>query len=70
MGDEQEVVDPMPKIRAQCMDKACPKYKKDYNACVERITKNKQGDCETWYWDWIHCADKCVAPKIFELTKE
>lgn len=63
------MVDPMPKIRQECL-KTCPKQEKLYNACVERITEKKAGDCEAWFIEWIRCSDKCVAPKVFAATKE
>jgi len=66
----EEVVDPMPRLRKECMETQCMTGKENYNACVDRITKNKFGDCEAWYHDWLKCADKCLAPKLFALTKE
>lgn len=62
-------VDPLPRIRAECLTK-CPKDKANYDACVERITKSGEGDCEAWFFDLTKCIDKCAAPKIFQLTKE
>jgi ubiquinol-cytochrome c reductase subunit 6 len=59
----------MPSIRAECA-KACPKQDTLYKACVERITEKKEGDCESWFMEFIHCQDKCIAPKIFAATKE
>lgn len=40
-----------------------------YNECTKRIEKKGEGDCEAWFFDFIHCRDKCVAPKIFTFTK-
>ena len=65
---DEEVVDPMPKLREECRP-SCPKQVKDYNACISRITEKKEGDCEAWFIDLITCVDKCVAPKVFQLTK-
>ena len=59
----------MPKIRKECMD-SCTKQKDLYKACVGRIEAKKEGDCEVWFMEWMSCADKCIAPKIFKLTKE
>eukprot|EP00540_Astrosyne_radiata_P012248 CAMPEP_0116844992 /NCGR_PEP_ID=MMETSP0418-20121206/13013_1 /TAXON_ID=1158023 /ORGANISM="Astrosyne radiata, Strain 13vi08-1A" /LENGTH=67 /DNA_ID=CAMNT_0004476041 /DNA_START=59 /DNA_END=262 /DNA_ORIENTATION=+ len=67
MADE-EPVDPLPKLREDCL-KSCPKAKADYDSCVKRIEAKGEGDCEAWYFDLIHCVDKCVAPKIFAYTK-
>ena len=62
-------MDPTPALREECR-KTCPKAQKLYEGCVGRITKSKEGDCEAWYLDLVMCIDKCVAPKVFELTKE
>ncbi|GKY99826.1 hypothetical protein MPSEU_000936400 [Mayamaea pseudoterrestris] len=67
MADD-EVKDPTPAIRASCIS-SCPKPKKLYDACVQRITDSKEGDCEIWYIELIQCMDKCVAPKLFAATK-
>ena len=67
---DDEVVDPMPAIREECKVTTCNSGKTNYEACVKRITENKFGDCEAWYFDWLKCADKCIAPKIFGMTKE
>jgi ubiquinol-cytochrome c reductase subunit 6 len=67
-SDDDEVVDPYPKVREECL-KTCPKEDKLYQACIGRISDNGHGDCEAWYIDLMKCADKCIAPKIFKLTK-
>ena len=46
------------------------KEEKLYTDCVERIRSKGEGDCEAWFFDIMKCADKCIAPKIFKLTKE
>jgi hypothetical protein len=66
---QAEVVDKLPEIRAECL-LACPKQEDLYQACVKRITEKKEGDCESWFMEFLHCQDKCVAPKIFAATKE
>ena len=66
---DDEPVDPIKDVRAECY-KSCPKQQKLYDACVQRITDKKEGDCEAWFIELLTCADKCVAPKIFKLTKE
>lgn len=69
LQSDEEPVDPIKDVRAECY-KSCPKQQKLYDACVERITEKKVGDCEAWFIELLSCADKCVAPKIFKLTKE
>ena len=66
---DEEPVDRIKEVRQECY-KTCPKQQKLYDACVQRITEKKEGDCESWFLDLLTCADKCVAPKIFKLTKE
>lgn len=69
MQADEEPVDPIKDVRTECY-KSCPKQQKLYDACVQRITDKKEGDCEAWFIELLTCADKCVAPKIFKLTKE
>jgi ubiquinol-cytochrome c reductase subunit 6 len=61
-------VNPVPAIREACKAE-CPGEKKQYDACVKRITESKQGDCEAWFIDFVRCVDKCLAPKVFQATK-
>lgn len=35
--------------------------------CIPRIEKAGEGDCESWYFDYIHCLDKCVCRPPFAL---
>ncbi|EED89164.1 ubiquinol cytochrome c reductase [Thalassiosira pseudonana CCMP1335] len=65
---EEEVVDHLPQLKASCA-KHCPAQKKEYDACVNRITKLGEGDCEAWYFDLLHCVDHCVAPQAFKKLK-
>lgn len=67
-ADDEEPVDHLPQLRKDCV-KSCPGPKADYDACVKRIEKSGTGDCEAWYFDLIHCVDKCVAPKVFKPLK-
>eukprot|EP00565_Helicotheca_tamesis_P003809 CAMPEP_0185725716 /NCGR_PEP_ID=MMETSP1171-20130828/1907_1 /TAXON_ID=374046 /ORGANISM="Helicotheca tamensis, Strain CCMP826" /LENGTH=88 /DNA_ID=CAMNT_0028393909 /DNA_START=76 /DNA_END=342 /DNA_ORIENTATION=+ len=67
-ADDEDPVDPLPTIRAECL-KACPAPKAAYDACVKRIEDKGEGDCEAWYFDMLHCVDKCVAPKVFATLK-
>eukprot|EP01041_Mallomonas_annulata_P008155 gene8155-16764_t len=57
-GDE-EPVDPFPAITEACKPKCTPQFA-SYKACIERIEKKKEGDCEAWYFDYYNCLDKCV----------
>lgn len=68
MSDEEDPVDALPELRKECA-KGCTAPKKDYDACVKRIADRGEGDCEAWYFDYLHCIDKCVMPKIFNYTK-
>lgn len=66
---EDEIVDPTPAIRKGCLG-SCPKQLSLYKACVDRITAKGEGDCEAWFLDLVTCMDKCIAPKLFDATKE
>eukprot|EP00584_Thalassiosira_punctigera_P019173 CAMPEP_0172573072 /NCGR_PEP_ID=MMETSP1067-20121228/136004_1 /TAXON_ID=265564 ORGANISM="Thalassiosira punctigera, Strain Tpunct2005C2" /NCGR_SAMPLE_ID=MMETSP1067 /ASSEMBLY_ACC=CAM_ASM_000444 /LENGTH=126 /DNA_ID=CAMNT_0013365669 /DNA_START=443 /DNA_END=823 /DNA_ORIENTATION=- len=65
---EEEVVDHLPALKASCA-KHCPAQKKEYNACKQRIAKLGEGDCEAWFFDFLHCVDHCVAPQAFKKLK-
>lgn len=65
---DEEIVDPGASIREECK-KTCPKQQSHYDACVGRITEKKEGDCEAWFIELVTCIDKCVAPKVFQVTK-
>ena len=68
MQQDEEPVDPLPKLRAECRPN-CTAATAKYEACVNRIKASGEGDCEAWYFDYLHCVDKCVAPKIMKYTK-
>ena len=58
--DEEDPVCPIPAIAEACKPK-CKSFLEKYNACAERIEKKGEGDCEPWYFDYLHCIDKCVS---------
>ena len=58
----------LPTLREQCASKCAPQTAL-YDKCVERIELKGEGDCEAWYFDKLHCVDKCVAPQAFKYTK-
>lgn len=58
--DEEDPVCPIPAIAEACKPK-CKPFLEKYNACAERIAKKGEGDCEPWYFDYLHCIDKCVS---------
>eukprot|EP00341_Mesodinium_pulex_P007774 CAMPEP_0116957626 /NCGR_PEP_ID=MMETSP0467-20121206/44094_1 /TAXON_ID=283647 /ORGANISM="Mesodinium pulex, Strain SPMC105" /LENGTH=67 /DNA_ID=CAMNT_0004644433 /DNA_START=27 /DNA_END=230 /DNA_ORIENTATION=+ len=66
--DEEDPVCPLPAITEACKPK-CTSFLQKYNACVERIEKKGEGDCEGWYFDYLHCVDKCKAPQIMKHLK-
>merc|ERR1711935_783578 len=72
MSDEdEEPVDKLKEIHQACIP-TCPQPLANYEECKQRIQQpGKQGqNCEIWYYELHHCIDKCVAPKIFAVTKE
>lgn len=58
----------MPKLTEECKPK-CTAPMAAYEACKERIAKHKDGDCESWYFDYLKCIDKCRVPQIFKTLK-
>eukprot|EP00514_Thraustochytrium_sp_LLF1b_P004313 CAMPEP_0184508498 /NCGR_PEP_ID=MMETSP0198_2-20121128/793_1 /TAXON_ID=1112570 /ORGANISM="Thraustochytrium sp., Strain LLF1b" /LENGTH=65 /DNA_ID=CAMNT_0026898287 /DNA_START=170 /DNA_END=367 /DNA_ORIENTATION=- len=61
-------VDPREKFEEECKPK-CINYLKEYEACVERVQQKGEGHCTGQSFDYLHCLDKCVAPKIFKAIK-
>ncbi|KAJ4889998.1 hypothetical protein Rs2_29746 [Raphanus sativus] len=69
MADD-EVVDPKKYLEESCKPK-CVKPLLEYQACVKRIQGDDSGHkhCTGQYFDYWHCIDKCVAPKLFAKLK-
>ncbi|KAH0913154.1 hypothetical protein HID58_036475 [Brassica napus] len=67
---EDEVVDPKKYLEESCKPK-CVKPLLEYQACVKRIQGDDSGHkhCTGQYFDYWHCIDKCVAPKLFAKLK-
>ncbi|KAF8095090.1 hypothetical protein N665_0341s0017 [Sinapis alba] len=67
---EDEVVDPKKYLEESCKPK-CVKPLLEYQACVKRIQGDESGHkhCTGQYFDYWHCIDKCVAPKLFAKLK-
>nr|VDD58834.1 unnamed protein product [Brassica oleracea] len=67
---EDEVVDPKKYLEEACKPK-CVKPLLEYQACVKRIQSDDSGHkhCTGQYFDYWHCIDKCVAPKLFAKLK-
>lgn len=58
---DEEPVDPLPALRQECKPSCIAQFEK-YEACVKRVKAKGEGDCEAWFFDYLHCLDKCVAP--------
>ncbi|KAF3605062.1 hypothetical protein DY000_02045374 [Brassica cretica] len=67
---DEEVVDPKKYLEESCKPK-CVKPLLEYQACVKRIQGDDSGHkhCTGQYFDYWHCIDKCVAPKLFAKLK-
>ncbi|KAG5392287.1 hypothetical protein IGI04_022250 [Brassica rapa subsp. trilocularis] len=67
---DEEVVDPKKYLEESCKPK-CVKPLLEYQACVKRIQGDESGHkhCTGQYFDYWHCIDKCVAPKLFAKLK-
>ncbi|XP_024011031.1 cytochrome b-c1 complex subunit 6 [Eutrema salsugineum] len=68
--EDVEVVDPKKCLEESCKPK-CVKPLLEYQACVKRIQDDESGHkhCTGQYFDYWHCVDKCVGPKLFEKLK-
>nr|GMD04829.1 cytochrome B-C1 complex subunit 6 [Ipomoea batatas] len=69
MSDE-EVVDQKKSYEESCKPK-CVRQLKEYQACAKRAEADESGHkhCTGQYFDYWHCIDKCVAPKLFTKLK-
>ncbi|XP_076919734.1 cytochrome b-c1 complex subunit 6-1, mitochondrial-like [Bidens hawaiensis] len=70
MADE-EPVDQKKYFEDSCKPK-CVRAWLDYqHGCVKRVEADETGHkhCTGQYFDYWHCVDKCVAPKLFEKLK-
>ncbi|CAM9310852.1 unnamed protein product [Ascophyllum nodosum] len=57
-------------IREGCGEtKPCASAMSEYKACIDRVEKKGFGTCEPWFFDYLSCVDKCVAPKIMKVLK-
>ncbi|KAF7803677.1 cytochrome b-c1 complex subunit 6 [Senna tora] len=63
---DEEPVDQKIYLEEVCKPK-CVKPLLEYQACVKRIQGDESGQkhCTGQYFDYWHCVDKCVAPKLF-----
>ncbi|XP_024968014.1 cytochrome b-c1 complex subunit 6-like [Cynara cardunculus var. scolymus] len=69
MGDV-EPVDQKKYLEDSCKPK-CVRPLIEYQACVKRVEGDDSGEkhCTGQYFDYWHCIDKAVAPKLFEKLK-
>uniref|UniRef100_A0A251TAA3 Complex III subunit VI n=2 Tax=Helianthus annuus TaxID=4232 RepID=A0A251TAA3_HELAN len=69
MADE-EPVDQKKYFEDSCKPK-CVRAWLEYQGCVKRVEADETGHkhCTGQYFDYWHCVDKCVAPKLFEKLK-
>eukprot|EP01031_Cornospumella_fuschlensis_P033080 gene33080-40015_t len=65
---DSEPVDPLPQLTEACKPKCTTEWGK-YQACIPRIEKAKEGDCEAWYFDYIKCLDQCRVPQLKKFLK-
>ncbi|KAL1208256.1 Cytochrome b-c1 complex subunit 6-1 [Cardamine amara subsp. amara] len=67
---EEEAFDQKSYLEESCKPK-CVKPLLDYQACVKRIQDDESGHkhCTGQYFDFWHCVDKCVGPKLFANLK-
>nr|GLL23861.1 cytochrome b-c1 complex subunit 6 [Ipomoea trifida] len=70
MSDE-EVVDQKKIIEESSCKPKCVRQLREYQACTKRVEGDESGHkhCTGQYFDYWHCIDKCVAPKLFAKLK-
>ncbi|KAI3752799.1 hypothetical protein L2E82_24836 [Cichorium intybus] len=69
MGDG-EPVDQKKYLEDSCKPK-CVRPLIEYQACVKRVEGDQSGEkhCTGQYFDYWHCIDQAVAPKLFDKLK-
>ncbi|KAI0027260.1 ubiquinol-cytochrome C reductase hinge protein-domain-containing protein [Vararia minispora EC-137] len=69
--EEEEPEDSMPALREACQETECKKYTHHFLACQERVqageVQYKGEDCVEEIM--MHCADNCLAPKLFSKLR-
>ncbi|KAI3770278.1 hypothetical protein L6452_01405 [Arctium lappa] len=65
-----EPVDQKKYLEDSCKPK-CVRPLIEYQACVKRVEGDDTGEkhCTGQYFDYWHCIDRAVAPKLFEKLK-
>lgn len=63
---DEDPVCPIPAITEACKPH-CTKFWDNYKACAARIEKKGEGECEPWYFDYLHCIDKCVSFTLYYM---
>ncbi|ODV93065.1 hypothetical protein PACTADRAFT_5391 [Pachysolen tannophilus NRRL Y-2460] len=78
--DEEEAADPLDKLKKECSESTkCTPYLHHFHECTERVTKEQEEpgyaekehkeDCVEEFFHLQHCANDCVAPKLFYKLK-
>jgi len=47
----------------------CVKAFKEYEECGKRVEAVGRGHCGFYYFDYLECIEKCVAPDLFKSMK-
>ncbi|EOD20619.1 hypothetical protein EMIHUDRAFT_208577 [Emiliania huxleyi CCMP1516] len=55
-------------LPAECHSR-CVKPWKEYEKCEARIEKAGEGNCASWYSDYVHCVDTCGAKVLFATLR-
>lgn len=69
--EEEDLVDPMDNIRAECVEKHCANFQEKFTECTDRVTskKNTSETCTEELFDLLHCRDHCAAKEVFKHVK-
>ncbi|CAO3668845.1 unnamed protein product [Umbelopsis vinacea] len=67
--EEEEPEDPKEAIMEECQNtKQCSSLKHHLDECAERVENGSHEDCIEEFFHFMHCADECAAPKLFQAT--
>ncbi|XP_039271688.1 cytochrome b-c1 complex subunit 6, mitochondrial-like [Styela clava] len=70
--EEEDLVDPMDAVKETCNNiPECSPYREELVRCEDRVNSRSQTeeDCVQELFDFLHCADHCVADRLFSMLK-
>merc|ERR1712036_54057 len=70
--EEEDLVDPLVAVRETCHGASeCAGYRSELDTCTDRVNSKSQTEetCQQELFDFLHCADHCVAHSLFKFLK-